>query len=65
MPARWRGTHKQSIFEWPECRRLMEIRFGEDISFPEQKYTGLTDPRKHIEHYRKTWQEHLQQEWVH
>ena len=24
-PARWRGTHKQSIFEWPQSRILMEI----------------------------------------
>ena len=29
MPARWWGTHKQSIFKWLQCRRLMEIRFGE------------------------------------
>ena len=26
----------------------MEIIFGEEISFPEYKYTGLTDPEKHI-----------------
>ena len=64
-PARWWGTHKQSISKWRQCRRLMEIIFGEEISFPNQKYIGLTYPRKHIEHCRRIWQEHLQQEWVH
>ena len=28
-PARWWGTHKKSISEWPHCKRLMEIIFRE------------------------------------
>ena len=36
---RWWGTHNQSISEWPQCRRLMEIIFGEEISYFDQKYT--------------------------
>ena len=63
--ARWRGTHKQSISEWPQCRRLMEIRFGEEISFPNQKYTGLIDLVEHIEQYRMNWKEYPREEWVH
>ena len=43
----------------------MEIKFGEEISFPDQKYIGLTDPGKHIEHCRMIWQDHQRQEWVH
>ena len=37
--SRWWGTHKQSIFEWTQCRRLMEIVFIEDISYTNRKYT--------------------------
>ena len=65
MLARWWGTHKQSISEWPQCRRLMEIIFGEDISFPYQKYTGLTDPVEHIEQCRRNQEEYPRQECVH
>ena len=32
MPTKWWGTHKQSISEWPQCRILMEIIFGEETS---------------------------------
>ena len=52
MPARWWGTHKQSISKWTQCRRLMEIIFEEEINYPDKKYIVLTDPRKHIEHFR-------------
>ena len=61
-PARWWATHKHTISEWTQCRRLMEIIFGKEISCPDQKYTGLKDPRKHIEHCRRTWKEHPRQE---
>ena len=64
-PTRWWGTHKQSISKWPQCRRLMEIRFGEEINYSDQKYTGLTNPTKHIEHYHGIWKEYSLQEWVH
>ena len=36
-PAKWWGKHKQSISKWPQCRRLMEIIFGEEISFHDKK----------------------------
>ena len=39
IPTRWWDTHKKSISEWPQCRRLMEIIFREEISFPDKKYT--------------------------
>ena len=39
MATRWWDTHKQSISKWPQCRRLMEIIFGEEISYFDQKYT--------------------------
>ena len=37
--ARWWGTHKQSISKLPQSRRLMEIRFGVEISYIGRKYT--------------------------
>ena len=36
---RWWGTYKQSICECPQCKRLLDIRFGEEISYSDQKYT--------------------------
>ena len=53
-PARWCGTHKQYIFEWSQCRILLEIRFGEEISYIGRNYIVLTSPVEHIEHCRMT-----------
>ena len=50
--AIWWGTHKKAISEWPQFQQLLEIRFGEEISYFDQKYIGLTNPLEHIEHYR-------------
>ena len=38
-PARWQGTHKQSISKWPQCKILLEIIFWEEISYSDKKYT--------------------------
>ena len=59
------GTHKKSISEWTQCRILLEIIFGEYISYTSRKYTGLTHLVEHIEHCRMTWLEYVRQEWVH
>ena len=64
-PARWWGTHKKYISEWTKCRRLMEIIFEEEISYHDQKYTGLIDHVEHIGHCRNNWKEYPRQEWVH
>ena len=37
--TRWLGTHKQPISDWPQCRRLMEIIFGDEINYDDKKYT--------------------------
>ena len=54
-PTRWWGMHKEYISKWTQCRRLMEIRFGEWIYYSDQKYTRLTNPMEHIEHCRSKW----------
>ena len=43
----------------------MEIIFGEEVSYANKKYIGLSDPGKHIEHCHTTWKAYSQQEWVH
>ena len=37
MPTRWWGRHKQSISDWFQCRILMEIIFGDEISYAHHK----------------------------
>ena len=55
-PARWWGTHKKSISDWLQCRILMRIIFEDEINYDDQKYIGLLDPGKNIEHCPTTWQ---------
>ena len=64
-PARWWVTHKQFVSEWTQCRRLLEIRFGEHMTYNDRKYTGLKDPIEHIEYCSETWKAYPQPEWVH
>ena len=64
-PTRLWVSHKQSISEWSQCQQLLEIRFGENISYTGKKYTGLKNPVDHIENCRTTWRKSPQQEWVH
>jgi hypothetical protein len=40
-PARWWGTHKQTIKDWYQCKWLLCIRFGiEQRRNQQQKYDG-------------------------
>ena len=49
----------------PQCRRLLEIRFGENVSYVGQKYMGLMNPVNYIENYHAAWNIVPRQEWVH
>ena len=64
-PARWWGTHKQSISKWPQCRRLLEVRFSEEVNVMSQKYTGLSNLLEHINQCRIAFAEYLRQKWAH
>ena len=64
-PARWLGTHKQSISEWPQCRRLLEVRFDEEVTVVTHKYTGFLNPVVHINQCRIAFAEYPRHEWVH
>ena len=50
-PSRWWVEHKKNISEFPQCRRLLEVLFGEKMLYTGSKYTGLTNPVEHIEHF--------------
>ena len=64
-PSIWWVAHKQYILDWPRCRKLMEIWFGEKISYTGQKCTWLTNPIEHIEYCRATGEAWSWEEWVH
>ena len=59
-PARWWVAHKKTILEWPQCLRLMEFLFGENILYTGPKYTRLTNHVEHIEHCHVTLEAFLQ-----
>ena len=63
-PTRWWVPHKHIILGWLQCRRLLEVRFGEKILYNGQKYTGMTNPVNHIEHCRATWEMSSRHEWA-
>ena len=64
-PARWWGTHKQFITEWPQCKRLMEVIFGKEVLTMSHKYIGLLSPVQHINKCGTVFAEYPRQEWVH
>ena len=60
MPARWWGTHKKSISEWPQCRIFLEVRFGEEVIVMSHRYTRLSNPVEHINQCHIAFAEYLQ-----
>jgi hypothetical protein len=44
-PARWWGTHKETIKDWYQCKKLLRIRFGAEHKRNQQhKYDGEGAP---------------------
>jgi hypothetical protein len=39
-PARWWGTHKETITDWYQCKRLLCIRFDIEQKNKQHKYDG-------------------------
>ena len=60
--ASWWAMQKQSISEWPQCHRLLQVIFGENVSFLGKKHTCLTYLIDHLEICRATWNMVPQQE---
>jgi hypothetical protein len=49
-PTRWWGTHKETIIDWYQCKRLLCIRFGtEQKNNKKRKYDGQGAPMEHLE----------------
>ena len=61
-PTRWWGAHKKSITNWPQCRRLMEFRFGEEATLVNHKYSGLANPTEHLNHCCMVFADYPRQE---
>ena len=64
-PARWWYAHKENITSWDDIKRLMVIRFSIDREYVQQKYTGESDPRAHIQTCEQNWSNIPEDEWVH
>jgi hypothetical protein len=48
-PARWWGTHKETITDWYQCKRLLRIRFGAEQEYnKQQQYQGQEAPTEHL-----------------
>jgi hypothetical protein len=64
--ARWWATHKETVKDWYQCKRLLHIRFGgEQGSNQSQKYDGQGAPTKHLEKCRTLWRMTPPKEWPH
>ena len=64
-PARWWHAHKEHIASWDDFKRLMAMIFSTDKQYLQQKYTGESDPRSHIQSCEQNWSDILEDEWVH
>ena len=64
-PARWWYTDKENIASWDDIKRLMAIRFSIDTYYVQQKYTGESNPRSHIQACEQDWSDIPEDEWVH
>ena len=63
--ARWWATHKQTIHEWAQCRRLMMVRFGDSEIYHAGRYDGQNDPTSHLMECHALWVSRPKDEWVH
>jgi hypothetical protein len=65
-PARWWGTHKETIKDWYQCEWLLCIRFGtEQKRNQNHKYDGQGAPAEHLEKYIAMWKMIPPEEWPH
>jgi hypothetical protein len=64
-PARWWVAHKEEIEDWKQCRSLMQFKFGTEVKYITQKYTGVSDPTDHVEHCRHIWSLISKKKWMH
>ena len=54
-PTRWWETHKQMIFNWEQCHRLMMVRFGDLKVYHAGIYEGPNDPTSHLIECQTLW----------
>ena len=64
-PTRWWYAHKENIASWDDLKRLMAIRLSVNREYVQQRYTGESDPRSHIQTCEQDWSDIPEDEWVH
>jgi hypothetical protein len=47
--ATWWDAHREGIKYWPQCSKLMQLRFGTEEEDIAQMYIGESDPIGHVE----------------
>jgi len=62
--ACWWGTHKDSLAEWREYKRMMKLSFRYANTFLTEKYSAKDDLHDHLAQWTKAWGESPQPEWV-
>jgi hypothetical protein len=49
-PTHWWGTHKENIYNWFKCKRLLHIRFDvEQENKGLEKYEVFGKPKEHVD----------------
>jgi hypothetical protein len=64
-PSRWWVPHKEGMEDGSQCRILMQVRFGTEVEYIAQKYTGVSNPIVHVEQCRNIWRSISNKEWMH
>ena len=66
-PVRWWGTHKESLKEWEQVKRMMKIIFGHNLVYFDTLYTREEFTLRHIDICIVKWTEHNvpEEEWIH
>jgi hypothetical protein len=65
-PARWWGTHKETITDWYQCKRILHIRFSAEHEYNKQpKYQGQEAPAEHLVKCKTLWKMTPLEEWPH
>jgi hypothetical protein len=63
-PTKWWVAHTEGMEDWSHCRRLIQVRFGNELENITQKYTGESDPPGHVEQCRTLWSSVPEAEWT-
>ena len=64
-PTRQWETHKQMIYDWEQCNRLMIVHFGDVEVYRVGRYDGKNYPSSDLIKCQMLWTSWPKDEWVH